>query len=56
MKQYLESVDTITLFKKFIENPDLMRSKSLYSILKTASEMELVLFVKDKFEHFLMLK
>lgn len=39
MKQYLESVDTITLFKKFIENPDLMRSKSLYTILKTASEM-----------------
>jgi len=39
MKQYLQSVDTMTLFKKFVENPELMRSKSLYSILKTASEM-----------------
>ena len=38
-KRYLQSVDTITLFRKFIENPDLMRSKSLYSILKTASEI-----------------
>ena len=38
-KQYLQSIDTVTLFRKFIDNPDLMRSKSLYSILKTVSEM-----------------
>ena len=39
LQQYIHCIDTTQLFRLLLERPELMRSKSLYKILKTVSEM-----------------